>query len=111
MLKKKYNEIMQKPERTRSNWALGLSTLITALILVSFGFYKGFLGFGTGAVRPYLEQASVLSVTQAPSPMQSTSEAFKSAWGEVSQKYNELKDEISNVLVPFFTSIEVYERK
>ena len=108
---KKYYAIMEKPEEHRSKWALGLAIASTALIFISFSFYKGYLGFGGGGVASKNQVANVVSAESAPSPIQNTKETFTNAFGEINKKYQEFKDSVSSVLVPFVTGIEVYERK
>ena len=109
MLLKKYRSIMEKPEEHRNKWALGLSIVFTALIFVSFGFYRGFISFGGPASKSQV--ANVASTESIPSPIQSTKETFFSAFGEIKKQYQEFTDSVSAVLVPFVTGIDVYERK
>jgi hypothetical protein len=107
---------MEKPEEHRNKWALGLATTLTLIIFVSFAFYRGYLSFGnSGTIAEVKSQnqtaAAVLSVKSVPSPIENTKETFKSAFDEIGKQYGEFTDSMSNVLVPFFTGIEVYQRK
>lgn len=115
MLLKKYNSIMQKGEEHRNKWALGLAVAFSVFIFFGFAFYKGYIGLGNGDViaekQSSNQLANVVSADSAPSPIQNTKETFKSAFGEINKQLQEFEDSISSVLVPFFTGIEVYERK
>jgi hypothetical protein len=111
MLLKKYNSIMAKSEGHRNNWAFGLTVVFSVFIFVSFAFYRGYLSFGNVNIMPKNQAANVISAKSAPSPIQNTKETFKSAFKEIGKQYGEFTDSISSVLVPFFTGIEVYNRK
>lgn len=105
---------MAQPEDYRNKWALGLTISLSILILASFTFYKGYLSFGeSGAIAEQKlgnQVANVISADSASSPIQNTKETFSAGIKEISKKYQELKDSVSDVLVPFVTGIEVYER-
>lgn len=107
----KYNSIMQKPEEHRSKWALGLSVALTLVIFISFAFYKGFLTFGSSYMPPASQTANVVSVNKVPSPIESTKENLQSGIDEIKQQYRQFTDSVSAVLVPFFTGIDIYQRK
>lgn len=106
---------MQRDEAHRNKWALGLSISLTLVIFFSFAFYKGFLSFGNdnaiAGVKSQNQVANVVSAKSLPSPIENTKETFSAAFGEIGKQYQEFKDSISTVLVPFFTGIEVYDRK
>lgn len=106
---------MQREEGHRNKWALSLSVFFTLIIFFSFAFYRGYLSFSNKNIvsNPPAggQVANVVSADLVPSPIQNTKETFKSAFGEIGKKYKEFENSISNVLVPFFTGIEVYERK
>jgi hypothetical protein len=106
---------MAKSEEHRDRWALGLSVTLTIFIFVSFAFYKGYLSFGDKNIvvqQKYQNQmTNVLSAKLAPSPIQNTKETLKSTFDEIGKQYQEFKDSISSVLVPFVTSIEFYGKK
>jgi len=108
MLIKKYNSIMEKPEEHRNRWALGLTIALSVLIFTSFSFYKGYLSFGGNNKD---QVASVISAKSAPSPLQNSKEAFMAAFDEINKQYREFTNSVSDVLVPFITGIDVYERK
>jgi hypothetical protein len=114
MFFRKYKEIMEKSEEQRNKWALGLSVFFTLIIFVAFAFYKGYLNFESKNIivqqKNSTQTANVLSADAAPSPIQNTKETFKAAFVEINKKFQEFKDSVSSVLVPFVTSIEVYER-
>lgn len=111
MLVKKYNSILEQSEDHRKRWALGLSLALTALIFVSFGFYKGFISFDSKSPKSFDQVANVISAEKAPSPIQNSKNAFKDAFKEINEQYQNFKKSVSGVLVPFVTGIEVYERK
>jgi hypothetical protein len=117
MLIRKYKKIMERGEEHRSKWAVSLSFGMTILIFMSFAFYKGFLSFGIGGGGAIANQnsqnqvANVLFAEKAPSPIQSTGQTFSSAFSEIGHQYQALKDSLSNVLVPFVTGIDVYNRQ
>ena len=102
---------MEKPEESRNRWALGLTVVFSIFIFVSFAFYKGYLSFGGGDTTSGSQVANVISAESAPSPLQNSKETFMAAFGEINKQYQEFKDSMSAVLVPFVTGIEVYERK
>lgn len=105
---------MAREESYRSNWALGLAVFCSVLIFAGFGFYRGFLGFGGGtlAASKSLDQmASVISADKVPSPIQNSKETLQSVFSEINTQYQDLKESLSAVFVPFITGIEVYERK
>lgn len=106
---------MQKDEAHRNKWALGLTTTISLFIFVSFAFYKGYLSFGNENIiaqkEPASQVANVISADLAPSPFENSKKTFEAAFGEINQQFNLFKESVSAVLVPFVTSIEVYERK
>lgn len=102
---------MSKSETGRNGWALTLSLTFSIFIFISFAFYKGFLSFGNGYTAPEQQVATVVSSDQAPSPMQNTKETLEAGLIEIGKRYQELKSSLLDVLVPFITGIEVYERK
>ena len=106
---------MEKSEEHRNKWALGLTITLSVLIFGSFVFYKGYLSFGKESVvaeqKSKSNVATAVSLDLAPSPVQSTKETFKAAFGEINKQYKEFTSSLSDVFVPFITGIEVYERK
>lgn len=113
MLLKKYKSIMEQPEESRNRWAFGLATTFTILIFFSWMFYNGYMNFGgkgTVAKEKKTNQVAAAAVS-AQSPLENSKEVFKAAFKEIDSKYQEIKNSIANVLVPFVTGIEVYERK
>lgn len=112
----KYKEIVQKSDKEKNVWALGLSVTLTLFIFFGWVFYNGYIDLGknsTVVVGSDLteDMASVLPANDAPSPLQSSKETFGAAFSEIGKKYNEFKDSMSAVLVPFVTGIEIYERQ
>jgi hypothetical protein len=111
MILKKYHSIMVKPEEHRNKWALGLAVVFSVLIFVSFAFYKGYLSFGNIYQKSGNQVANVISADAAPSPIENTKQTFKAAFEEIDKQYQEFKNSMAAVFVPFITGIEVYERK
>ena len=105
---------MEKSEEHRNRWALGLAVVCSVFIFTGWAFYNGYLNFGnngTIAGQKSANQASVVSAKKVPSPVENTKETFKTAFGEIGKQYQDLKDSMSAVFVPFITGIEVYERE
>lgn len=116
MFDSKYKSILEQPEEKRHKLALGLSTALTILIIFSWAFSKGILSLRspntTVAEKDDSSQvANVISAEKAESPFQSTKETFESAFKQIESQYNEFKESVMSVMVPFVTGIEVYERK
>jgi hypothetical protein len=115
VIKNFLQNINQKSEHQRNRWALGLTITFSILIFLSFVFYKGYLNFGIKNIMSNQKTgnnvAAVVSAKSVPSPIESTKETFRAAFGEIHDQYQKFQDSVSGVLVPFFTSIEVYERK
>jgi len=111
MILKKYNSIMEKSEEHRNKWALGLSVALFIFIFVSFAFYRGFINFGNNNSMSKNQAANIISADSVSSPLQNSKETFMAAFSEVNKQYQEFKNSMSAVLVPFITGIEVYERK
>lgn len=101
---------MGKPEEHRSKWAFGLTIVFSVLIFTSFLFYKGYVTFGNNVVSN-TQVANVVSAGPIISPIESTKETFKAAFAEIGKQYQQLKDSMSAVFVPFITGIDVYQRK
>lgn len=106
---------MEREERYRNKWALGLTVSLSVFIFVSFAFYKGYLSFGNATAVAQKESrsqaANVIEADLAPTPFENSKKTFEAAFGEIGKKYQEFKDSVSAVLVPFITSIDVYERQ
>jgi len=100
---------MEKPEENRNRWAFGLATTLSIVIFASFAFYKGYFDFGESKIVAQKENVQVAAVAVS-SPLQNTKNTFEAAFDEIGKQYNEFKESVSNVLVPFITGIEVYER-
>lgn len=105
---------MEREEGYRNKWAFGLTVSSFLLILFSFAFYKGYLNFGSENVMAQNgtsnQMANVISADSVPSPIHNTKKTFSAAFEEINKQYQELKDSLSSVFVPFISGIEVYER-
>ncbi len=104
---------MEREESYRNRWALGLTLSLSLVIFTSFAFYKGYLSVGSPKIagEPKSQVANVISAEKVPSPIESSASTFKSAFYEIDKQYQSFKESISDVLVPFVTGIDVYERK
>lgn len=106
---------MNRSGEYRNRWALGLSVVSSLFIFISFAFYKGYISLGNdsgqiiAAEQKYSDQ--VASIVTPASPLQNTKETFEAAFNEINKQYQEFKDSLSNVFVPFISGIEIYERK
>lgn len=104
---------MEREEAYRNRWATALTFGCSILILTSFLFYRGFLSLNTEPKVAKSEPANQLAavvVSQAPSPIDSSKQTFSGLLGNIVDQYQNFKTSIESVLVPFITSIEVYER-
>jgi len=108
VIKKFLQNIIQKPEHERNKWALGLTVFFSVLIFGSFILYKGYLNFGSPAGG---QMANAAYANSVPTPIESTKETFGAAFDEIRTQYQKFTDSVSSVLVPFFTGIEVYQKK
>ena len=116
MILKHYNSIMRKSENERQKWALGLSVSLSVFIFFGWAFVSGYLNFSDqNAVMAESnlkkDSASIVLAEDALTPIESSKETFGAAFQEIGKKYNEIKNSMSSVLVPFVTGIEIYERK
>ncbi len=106
---------MEEPEERRNKWALGLAVTCSVFIFFGWAAFNGYLNFGNNGTvvdqKSASQTAAVVSAKEVPSLTQNTKETFKSAYSEIGEKYQEFKDSISAVFVPFITGIEVYERE
>lgn len=104
---------MEREEPYRNRWALGLTVSLSLVIFTSFAFYKGYLSVGSPKIagESKSQTANVISAEKVPSPIESSASTFKSALYEIDRQYQSFKASISDVLVPFVTGIDVYERQ
>lgn len=104
---------MEREEPYRNRWALGLTISLSFIIFTSFAFYKGYLSVGSPKIagESKSQTANVISAEKVPSPIESSASTFKSALHEIDRQYQSFKASISDVLVPFVTGIDVYERQ
>jgi hypothetical protein len=103
---------MAGSEEHRNKWALSLAVVFSLFIFVGFAFYRGYININFGNnQRSTKNVASVVSAESAPSPLQNTKTTFKNAFDKIGEQYQQIKNSMANVLVPFVTGIEVYERK
>jgi len=106
------DNIRQKPESYKRGVALGLSVMLTLVIALGWAGQKGMIGGGTVAEGGKGEKASLTaSVGTALTPIESSKHSFASGFEEIKKTYQSFKDSLSDVLVPFVTGIEVYEKK
>ncbi len=104
---------MSKSEEVRGRWALGITIVLTLFIFGGFGLYRGFItlpNINTGRIvaEETIQQENVANVI---SPFENSMNTFRVAFDEIGKQYNSIKANVLDVFVPFFTSIDVYERK
>lgn len=104
---------MEREDSYRNRWALGLTISLSLVIFTSFAFYKGYLSVGSPkmATASKNQVANVVAAEKAPSPIQSSASTFKSFFYEIDKQYQDFKASVADVLVPFVTGIDVYERE
>lgn len=107
-------EIMAKPEDHRNRWALVLASVMSIFIFTGFAFYKGFIGFEMGLPGQSggkKQAAAVVAADKLPSPIENTKKTFGNAFDKIGAQYQEFKESVSAVVVPFVTGVDIYERK
>lgn len=102
---------MQQSEESRNRWAISLTVVFSVFIFIGFAFYKGFLSFEGFNTVSKVQTANIVAAEVVPSPVENTKKTFQAAFEEIDKKYQEFKESLSDVFVPFITGIEVYERK
>lgn len=108
-MRKFIENIRSKPESDRRRAALGASLFITAIIFATWVGSKGWIEMPKGEGN--LQTAQVIDAEQAVSPLDSSKRAAGEIGSEIKSSYNNFKESVSRVLVPFVTGIEIYERK
>ncbi len=101
---------MEREEGHRNKWALGLTVVFSVFIFTGFAFYRGFISFGNKSIMPAGQVASVVSAKSVPSPIETSKQTFMAAFGEINTQFQQFKDSMASVLVPFISGIDVYER-
>lgn len=104
---------MQQPEEHRKKWAAGLTIACSILVLTGFAFHKGFLSVNVSGILAKEEapkQVAAAAAADAPSPVDNAKETFQAAFGEIKETYKEFTSSLSDVIVPFMTGIEVYQK-
>ncbi len=112
---------MTREKEYRNKWALALTALTFVLVLAAFGFYKGFLPLGGGAAaltssqkaaEEEAEREMIAKNTQKmPSPLQNSVQTISTAASEMKTVYDSFVGSLSSVLVPFISSIDVYNKE
>lgn len=110
MIIKKYRSIMEKPEAHREKWALGLTVFLTAIIFFSWTLYKGYFDLGdSSTVAKEEPKIQTAAAAMAPGPIENSKNTIRNAFDDFRKQYNDFKESVSSVIVPFITGIEVYE--
>lgn len=113
MINQTIDKINKRDEEYRRKFALYASLFVFVAVFGVWSLQRGILDLNSG--RPDISKkensGQLASVEAAPSPLDSSKEVAGSVWSELNKSYNELKESLSNVFVPFVTGIEVYERK
>ncbi len=103
---------MEKPDEHRNRWAFSLALVSSLFIFVGFGFYKGYISVEINRdLVPKKQVAATVVADEAPSPIDNSKKIFKAAFIEIESQYQNFKDSVSSVIVPFITGIEIYERE
>ena len=107
--------LKKRPESTRRKIAFSLSLFISLLIFSGWALNKGYFGYSTTTVAQNSEGVleSSSSSTEAPkvgSPLVNSESTFNSAFDQIKEQFNILKESLASVLVPFITGIDVYNK-
>ncbi len=108
------DKIRQKSEAEKRGIALGLSITITLLVAVGWAGERGLLGGGRGSVAESQnidKSSQTAAVVKSVSPVESSKRTLFQGLEGIQKSYQDFKESVSSVLVPFITGIEVYERK
>ena len=116
MIIAKYNSIMEQSESHRAKWALGLTLFLFVLIVLAWLFYRGFLHFGTedkkiSKIKAVEQVSNVVSADTVPSPLNDLGEKVGSSIGQIKMEISNFKNSMYSVLVPFVSSIDVYQKQ
>lgn len=114
MINQTIEKINQREEKYRRRFAFSISLIVFVFVLGAWVLNRGIIDINGGGSAIFSKDKNtnqVASVETVPSPLDSSKQTFRSVWGEISKSYREVKSSISDVLVPFVTGIEVYERK
>lgn len=111
-MKKLLETMRQKPEHHKRAISFGLSLVITLVIALGWAGQRGILG---GEGEGMAEAPKIVPTKQTASvalaPVESSKRSLTSGLESAKQAYLNFKESLANVLVPFVTGIEVYERK
>src|SRR6185436_19629216 len=108
-------KIRQKPEEYRKKLALGISSGVLFVMLLSWVYLNGFLGFGEPIIAEKnsnntSQTASVALSDSSISPFDSSKSTFSGILNSIADQYHLLVETIGSVMVPFVRGIEVYEK-
>ncbi len=119
---KKIYKLRERPESYRHKVAFFTAAALSLAIFISWAGAKGFISLPQGQVAygPDIQNTSYQSklgtgqaaaVSEAPSPLDNSINALKTAFSQFGDGFNSLKESFFNVFVPFISGIEVYESK
>lgn len=113
MINQTIDKINKRDEEYRRKFALYTSLFVFVAIFSIWSFERGILDLNSdnSNISKKENTGQLASVEATPSPLDSSKEVVDSVWSEISKSYEEFKESLSNVFVPFVTGIEVYERK
>lgn len=107
--------IRNKPEEHRRRLAFVFSLFLTLFIFTGWLNSKGVFKTGTVAndtLAPKSTQtAQVLEASRAVSPIETSKRAASDTVLEIKKSIQKFSETVGDVLVPFVTGIEIYERK
>ena len=106
---------MSRERDHRNKWANTLTAITFCIVLLSFSFHKGFINFSSPVVQnspsASLETANVVDASKVPSPIENSKQTINAAFDEIKNQYSNILENLSSVLVPFISNIDVYEQK
>ncbi len=113
MINQTIDRINKRDEEYRRKLAFFSSLIVLLLVFSVWSIERDIFELKSKGNNLSLSNRSgqLASVASAPSPIDSSKQALDSVWSEVGKSFNDFKESLSNVFVPFFTGIEVYERK
>ncbi|MEK7642667.1 MAG: hypothetical protein AAB392_02625 [Patescibacteria group bacterium] len=106
--------IREKPEHHKRSVAFGLSLVLTFVVALGWLGQKSLFDGSPSVAKNAKTEAkkqTASAIDSAPSPLESSKKSVSSGLNEVKEAYENLKESLADVLVPFITGIEVYERK
>lgn len=112
MINQIINKINKKEERHRRRIALFSSLFVFVLVFSIWSVNRGIIKIFPDNDTKISNTGSInLASVSALSPIESSQKTLSHFLRRLNNSYLEIKESLSNVFVPFITSIEVYQRK